>query len=214
MLFRPLAFISLAVALAAPCRAQDDAAVLRPLVKAGDAWSYRRTDYTQSSPTITFRETVTFANERVIQMIDQRKGASREIDTTYTAEWNAVSSPNSGIFVPDQGLLRFPLRPGDAHDSSYDVRFPRQGEREVKHERHVRVIGWENVTVPAGTFRALRVESEGTWYRVDTGFAGGAKEVMWYSPQVRRYVKWTFDNWTPRGRSQSWAWELVDYHVQ
>ncbi len=214
MLFRPLAFIPLTLALATPCGANDDAAVPRPLIKPDDSWSYRRTDYTQNLPTITFRETVTFANDRVIQMIDQRKGASKEIDTTYTAEWNAVSSPNSGIFVPDQGLLRFPLHPGDTHDASYNVRFPRQGAYEVMHQRHIKVMGWEDVKVPAGTFRALRVESEGSWRRVDSGFAGGAKEVMWYSPQVKRYVKWTFDNWTPRGRSQSWAWELVDYHVQ
>lgn len=214
MLSRPLTLISLSLALAAPCRAQDEAAVPRPLIKPEDSWSYRRTDYTQSLPTITFRETVTFANERVIELVERRVGSDKEVDTTYTAEWNAVSSPSSGIFVPDQGLLRFPLRPGDTHNASYDVRFPRQGEREVKHERHVKVIGWENVTVPAGTFLALRVESEGTWHRLDAGFSGGAKEVMWYSPQVKRYVKWTFDNWTPRGRSQSWAWELVDYHVQ
>lgn len=214
MISRPLAFISLTFALAAPCHAKDDAAVPRPVIKPDDSWSYRKTDFTHTVPEINFRETVTFANDRIIQMVDLRKGAGQETDTTYTAEWNAVSSPNSGIFVPDQGLLRFPLRPGDSHESSYDVRFPLQGEREVKHERHVKVVGWENVTVPAGTFRALRVESEGTWHRLDTGFSGAAKEVMWYSPQVKRYVKWTFDNWTPRGLNQSWAWELVDYHVQ
>lgn len=214
MFFHRLTFFFLTLALAAPCRAQNDAAVPRPLIKPDDSWSYRRTDYTQNLPTITFRETVTFANERVIEVIDRRADKDKEVDSTYTSEWNAVSSPNSGIFVPDQGLLRFPLRPGDTHDASYSVRFPRQGAYEVTHQRRVRVMGWEEVKVPAGAFRALRVESEGTWYRVDLGISGGAKEVMWYSPQVKRYVKWTFDNWTPRGRSQSWAWELVDYHVQ
>lgn len=26
-----------------------------------------------------------------------------------------------------------------------------------------RVVGWEQVTLPAGTFRALKIEAEGTW---------------------------------------------------
>lgn len=214
MLFRLLAFIALTLALAAPCSAQSDAPVPRPQVKPGDTWTFRRVDHTGEDATRSFAETVTFANERVIQIVHKREGMEKEIDATFTAEWNAVSSPNTGIFDPDQGLLRFPLRPGDTHDASYDVRFPRQGAYEVKQQRHVKVIGWEDVKVPAGTFRALRVESAGTWYRVDRGVSGEAKEVMWYAPQVKRYVKWAFDNWTPRGRSQSWAWELVDYHVQ
>ncbi len=214
MLFRSLALLPLTLALGAPCRAQDDAAVPRPQIHAGDSWTYRRTDYVETGQR-SFGETVTFANERVIQVIHKPQGTEKEIDATFTAEWNAVSSPNTGIYDPDQGLLRFPLHPGDTHDASYDIRFPRQGAYEVKQQRHVKVIGWEAVKVPAGTFRALRVESEGTWYRVDLGVSGGVKEVMWYSPQVKRYVKWSFDNWSPsRGRLQSWAWELVDYHVQ
>jgi hypothetical protein len=207
MLVPLLAVVSLAFA-------QTDAPVALPQVHADDSWSYRRTDFTGERPTITFRETVTFANQRVIQMVDRPDGKEKEIDTVYTAEWNAVSTPNAGIFVPDQELFRFPMRPGDEHDASYDVRFPRQGEREIKHQRHVKVVGWEDVKVPAGTFHALRVESEGTFTRVDVGVTGSAKEVMWYAPRVKRYVKWTFDAWTPRRISQSWAWELVDYHVQ
>ena len=207
-----LSVISLTAALTAS--AQTDAPVPLPQVKPDDSWSYRRTDFTGERPTITFRETVTFANQRVIQTVDRPEGKAKEIDTTYTAEWNAVSTPNAGIFVPDQGMLRFPMRPGDEHDASYDVRFPREGEREVKHKHHVKVVGWEDVKVPAGTFHALRVESEGTFQRVDRGTMGSVREVMWYSPQVKRYVKWTFDAWTPRGVGLSWAWELVDYHVQ
>lgn len=214
MLARFFTFISLTVALAAPCSAQRDAAVPRPPIKPGDSWTYQRVDHVEKEASRRFRETVTFANERVIQIVHKREDMDKEIDATFTAEWNAVSSPNTGIFEPDQGLLRFPLRPGDAHEANYEVRFPRQGLYDVKHARHVKVVGWEEVTVPAGKFRALQVVSEGTFERVDRNIAGNVREVMWYAPQVKRYVKWTFDNWTPRGRGQSWAWELVDYHVQ
>jgi hypothetical protein len=93
------------------------------------------------------------------------------------------------------------------------VKFPLRGAWEVRHKRHVKVVGWEEVTVPAGTFRALRIEAEGPFERVDMPIVGTAKEVMWYVPQVKRYVKWTFENWNVRGRNQWWGWELLDYEL-
>ena len=186
----------------------------RPQVKAGDSWAYRRVDYFTNQPEGLFRDSVTFANERVIQTVGQRGKDPQEIDSTFTAEWNFVSSANGGIFNPDQGLFRFPLRPGDTHEARYSTKFPLQGAYEVRHERRVKVVGWEDVTVPAGKFRALRVESEGRFQRVDTAISGTAKETAWYAPEVKRYVKWTFENWNFRGRVQWWGMELLEYKVQ
>ncbi len=71
------------------------------------------------------------------------------------------------------------------------------------------MIRGEEVTVPAGKFRALRVESEGPFQRIDTAISGTAKETAWYAPEVKRYVKWTFN-----GRGQWWGLELLEYKVQ
>ena len=133
---------------------EPEAPVPRPQIKPGDAWTYRRVDYWSNHARGPFTETVTFANERVIEVIGDRRRDDKEIDTTYTAEWNVVSSRRTGIFNPDQGLLRFPLHPGDTHEARYEVRFPLQGAYHVRHQRHVRVVGWEEVSVPAGKFRA------------------------------------------------------------
>ena len=204
-------FFFFAAALCAVAQAQD---VPRPQVKAGDSWTFRRVEYETNSVTGVFTAQVTFANERVIQVVSQRQGGGKEIDSTFTAEWNQVSSANSGIFEPHQDIFRFPLRPGNTHEARYEVKFPQQGAYQVRHERKVRVIGWEEVQVPAGRFRALRVESEGTFRRLDISLSGTAKEVMWYVPDVKRYVKWTFENSTFRGRVQWWGFELVGYKVQ
>lgn len=69
---------------------------------------------------------------------------------------------------------------------------------------NVRIHGWEQITVPAGTFRALRVESEG---RRSVGGRGGAqagrfKTTAWYAPDVKRLVKlerkvWSADAFSP-----------------
>jgi hypothetical protein len=209
------AFLSVvALCSAAP---SADAPLPRPQIKAGDSWSYRYVDYWTNKQILSFRESVSFANDRVIQMVDRPYGKKKEIDTTYTAEWNVVSSPNAGFFNPDHGFLKFPLRVGDTHDARYVVKFPLRsahGIWQVRHERHVKVVGWEDVTVPAGTFHALRIEGEGSFERLDTTLSGTAKEIMWYAPEVRRYVKWTFENSTPHGRNQWWGWELLDYELQ
>jgi hypothetical protein len=205
----PFLFLAVAFLCAAAAQAQD---VPRPDVKAGDSWTYRRVDYETRTVTGVLAGRVTFANDRVIQIVNQRQGG--EVDTTFTAEWNQVTSANTGIFDPHQDILRFPLRPGNTHEARYEVRFPQQGAYHVRHERKVRVLGWEEIEVPAGRFRALRVESQGSFQRLDRSVSGTAKEVMWYVPEVKRYVKWTFENSTFRGRVQWWGFELVDYKLQ
>lgn len=205
----PFLFLAVAFLCAAAAQAQD---VPRPDVKAGDSWTYRRVDYETRTVTGVLAGRVSFANDRVIQIVNQRQGG--EVDTTFTAEWNQVTSANTGIFDPHQDIFRFPLRPGNTHEARYEVRFPQQGAYHVRHERKVRVLGWEEIEVPAGRFRALRVESQGSFQRLDRSVSGTAKEVMWYVPEVKRYVKWTFENSTFRGRVQWWGFELVDYKLQ
>jgi hypothetical protein len=209
------AAIVLLGALAAPCGAQpDDAPVPRPEIKPGDSWTYRRVEYPTNHARGPFTETVTFANDRVIEMLSDRRRDAKELDTTYTADWNLVSSRNTGIFDPDQGLFKFPLRPGDTHEARYEVRFPLKGAYHVRHQRRVKVVGWEEVSVPAGRFRALRLESDGAFERLDTQLSGTAKEVAWYVPEVKRYVKWTYEARSFKGRLQWWGWELVDYKLR
>jgi hypothetical protein len=203
----------LGCAALAVCAAESDP-VPRPEVKPGDSWSYRRMDYHTNQPDGLISDSVTFANERVIQTVGKRGRDDKEIDSTYTGEWNFVSTPNGAIFDPHQGLFKFPMRPGDTHESRYQTKFPLQGAYEVRHQRRVRVVGWEDVTVPAGKFRALRVESEGPFQRVDAAISGTSKETAWYAPEVKRYVKWTFENWTFKGRNQWWGLELLEYKVQ
>jgi hypothetical protein len=55
----------------------------------------------------------------------------------------------------------FPMKPGDTWAIDY-VDPLRRGAQISNHVRQrYKVVGWEDVTVPAGTFRALKVESNG-----------------------------------------------------
>jgi hypothetical protein len=53
-----------------------------------------------------------------------------------------------------------------------------------------RVIGWETITVPAGTFQAIRIELDNSCYvtGVDGGVCG-QQDRVWYAPEVKRHVK-------------------------
>jgi hypothetical protein len=67
-----------------------------------------------------------------------------------------------------------------------------------------RVAGWESVTVPAGTFRALRVEVEGNRGKDPDPFwwpkqAARFVHAIWYAPEAKRYVKARHQAWSMAG---------------
>jgi len=89
---------------------------------------------------------------------------------------------------------RFPLAVGNEWKYEYSVK---SSSGIVRNEIKARVVGWEEVTVPAGTFRALRIEHEGTWSR-DTdhsreGFgrtlSAPVEITYWYAPAAKTIVK-------------------------
>jgi hypothetical protein len=66
------------------------------------------------------------------------------------------------------------------------------------------VLGWEQVTVPAGTFRALRVRVTGQRSAPiggRTAFAGRFEMSAWYAPDVNRVVRQEHRVWTADGIS-------------
>jgi len=57
--------------------------------------------------------------------------------------------------------------------------------------------GWENVRVPAGTFRALCIQVDGERERQDIywGQDGRFRIEAWYAPEVKRLVKLEHKTW-------------------
>ena len=84
-----------------------------------------------------------------------------------------------------------------------------------------REMGEEQVTVPAGTFRATRIDVIGT-RSAPTGFlAHLAYEStrfqfkIWYAPEMRRYVKLQHETWALRGEwSGEQTVELLNYSLK
>ncbi len=81
-----------------------------------------------------------------------------------------------------------------------------------------RVTGREMISVPAGTFNAIRVELTGT-----RGPGGGppraapvqARYVIWYAPKAKRYVKYEVDLWNQYFQPLSKdRFELVEFRLK
>jgi len=117
------------------------------------------------------------------------------------------------VMSPDSGLFRFPLRPGSRHASTFQVDSTKrggdaggraiQGVSTSSLDLEIKVASWEEVVVPAGRFRALRIEAEGRLTRLQSfnpsggpmpSSRGFARIVVWYAPEVRRWVKYTYDD--------------------
>jgi len=186
--------------------------VARPQIKIGDSWSYRRMDYWKNRETSAYELRVTFANDKSILAVVTEAGG-RDSDASYTAEWNSiVSAFDQAVISPDTGMLRFPLRMGATHRTSFQLDSTRRdgeiGSRMIegvstsKFEYTVKVVGWEEVVVPAGRFKALRVEAEGSmlrqqgivWAGSGAQVTGFARTVIWYVPEMKRWVKYLYED--------------------
>lgn len=83
---------------------------------------------------------------------------------------------------------------------------------------HGRVVGWDSVSVPAGNFKALRVELESS-RQAKTSTAipepRRVRYVIWYAPDAKRTVKHVRTVWAPSGaKLDEDTYELVKYRVQ
>jgi hypothetical protein len=191
------------------CLAQGDKPVGRPEVKLDDRWVYRNTNLRRKPPAIVYELRVSFVDSRAIHAVIERQGGRRESDATWTRDWNAVNAVDEGVFEVEKGIFQFPLSIGQQYPAMWEVRRPRAGEFHVRHERKVTVMGWEEVEVPAGKFRALKLQADGYYRRIDTLAQDEARNTYWYVPQVKRWVKHVYQD--VRGEIVE---ELYFYRVQ
>jgi hypothetical protein len=74
---------------------------------------------------------------------------------------------------------------------------------------------WEQVTVPAGSYRALRIEVTGDRERMpftNVPFTGRFQLSAWYAPDVKRYVRLEHKIWAGNisGAGQQSGHEVVE----
>lgn len=187
--------------------AQTDAPVRKPEIRVGDRWTYRSTNLLAQG-THEHETRVSFAGDKVILTVSTRKSDGKEFDASWTPEWNAVRSYSEFMYRPHTGTFRFPLRIGETYETKYELMRPRADTVVSNTTRTVKVVGWETVEVPAGTFRAIKVVAEGLVQPLDGSNAWRQQTTFWYNPEVRRWVK--VENVLPKFTASE---ELLEYKL-
>jgi hypothetical protein len=142
--------------------AADD--VPAPTVKAGDSWVFNH---------LTERGTTGFDQERrslSVERVDDDSmivgvkpdGSPRAPeDLKVGLDWVQTRTVNGAQIVIGQAFS-FPLTVGKTWTVDFTDPTQRGRQSETHVKRTYKVIGWEDVTVPAGTFHALKIEDRGT----------------------------------------------------
>ncbi|MGQ0511199.1 MAG: hypothetical protein ACT4P9_11365 [Betaproteobacteria bacterium] len=190
-------------ALAGAAFAADPAVVDKPRIVVGDTWTYRTEvrGGAVGAGSRTFEEALevtAVAANRVNAVMMRKSGTAagvepEEADMIFDTDWNVLVTGNRGarpsaLIRPGTELLKFPMKPGDSYRTDYDME-TLPDSYILRHRRVTKVIGWEDITVPAGRFRALRVESEGTVQVAKKPKPGRSVVTAWYAPEVRRWVR-------------------------
>jgi hypothetical protein len=90
---------------------------------------------------------------------------------------------------PDRPNLKFPLLAGQKWTYQYVTR-PPNTRRDQRRSVEVSVIGIEQVTTPAGTFKAYRLIRSDSWSAAGQYGSGGSMTTTYfYSPDTRSIVK-------------------------
>jgi hypothetical protein len=169
-------------------------------------------------------------------------GSTRSpVEIMFKPDWAKFRSVN-GVETVVSRPLAFPLALGKTWNVNYEENNP--NPRHVREEFDVsyRVVGWEDVTTPAGAFKALKIEGKGNWVadspaRVQTNSVvakqgaavaqssqnvvqgpqratGRIYHVVWYAPEVKRWVKSRDETLASTGQvSESEEAELSAFHL-
>jgi hypothetical protein len=154
-----------------------------PRYRIGDAWSFVSVDALSPARNMRFTETIT---HRTPDGADLRvdDAASHTWQKVFDADGNTVHSLNYAP-KPSDGRLKFPMSVGMRWTAEYDL-----GSLHFTFNREV--AAFEDIQTRAGTFKAYRIESSGSFKAAGQSSSGDVAETSWYAPAAKRIVK---DDW-------------------
>jgi len=175
--------------------------VQSPKIVTGYQWTYRRLDMRKKEESERFLQA--FQTERdgywTVQWSILSSSDANRLGTTperFESATQSFADPKlTGLHQP----LNFPLTLGKTW--SFKYRYETKPGAHVEVDQTATVKAWEDVSTPAGTFKALRVEHAG-WYTASEGgkrWRGRISEIYWYSPDALRVVAKEYRDATPSG---------------
>ena len=167
-----------------------------PAFVVGDRWTYRITNLADG-------------NVREVDVrIKEIRGDEVHFDTGTVADafGNTIRLRRGNTvetFSPPTPWYAFPMRPGNVSDiKTVQTITEADGRiRTVDSQVKITVVGEEDVELPAGKMRAMRVERVANWKQRDSENGGVRTQTYWYSGHVKRLVLLEDRNVTFRGKT-------------
>jgi len=147
---------------------------------AGDRWEWRQVDSHSKGETGRFTRTIV-ARDGELRIADSVCG-EMSLASAFTLDCDKVAA---------KPWRAWPLEVG--RKWSTDVDWTRPDGASGNTSQDAVVAALEDVTVPAGTYKAYRIELDG-WYRNSRGGHGRQRDVFWYVPELHADVKHTRDD--------------------
>lgn len=176
-----------------PPAGADLAQVPRPSIRVGDTYVYESRDPDKPESGVSTRRTVTSTKGKVTLStlnLDNKKAKARSL--YFDGEWNLIgtrSPDGSGRdYAPPLRYYDFPLYTGKTWTQSSTETDIKTGATRI-HSLSGAVGDWETVSVPAGSFRGIRVTLETELVDPGTNERIRGTDISWYVPEVRRSVK-------------------------
>ncbi len=171
--------------------------VAAPSIAVGDTYVYESkalgAEASGPGSSLITRRTVTSSGRTVtMSSLVLRSKNAKPRNLYYDREWNLVKSRNTSgsghDYSPALRYYDFPLYTGKTwRETTTETNIKTGAIRQ--HTLSGRVEGWEMVSVPAGTFRGIKVELQTELYDPSTGERIIGSDTSWYVPEVRRSVK-------------------------
>ena len=191
--------------------AADESPIARPYIEVGDCWTYRAENIQNRGPINVYELCVSFVDYKkdVVLAVAKVESTEREIEISYTTDWTPHNSITGTVFPGGAKYYRWPLTVGDTYTTEVEWRQPQVNATLSGNITYsMKVVGWEDVKVPAGNFRAMKIEGRGINARHDSPARYPVAITLWFAREVQRTIK--FEYWTGNNRVGE---ELVSYRL-
>jgi len=192
-------------------------AIHSPSLSVGDEFVIEHRNYTNPKLSYTGERKVVSLDGTRMKVLARNLNSSYVRTLDYDLTWNLIAVRTQGgdgfDYSPAIKYFDFPLYPGKRWTATSMERNIKTGQVR-EHTIIAEVGGWENVTVQAGTFRAIKVMIRSEVKNLQTGRKTSGTDISWYAPGIKRSVKSELTSFNESDANEVQVAQLIRYSVK
>jgi hypothetical protein len=192
------------------------------LPRVGDSWEYRSRSMWKNVATRNYMHRVVAVSEHEVRetMSDAATADKASDAKSFGPDTRFVERRGNGYYYIEFNPFIQALGALSAGTAWKSLAYPAEDPFFGNWSTHGRAVDWDSVTVPAGTFKAMRVEINSN--RAPTGSVSMRAsepvrilQIIWYTPDAKRAVKAVRTVYSTSGnRLDEDTYELLKYRLQ